>query len=507
MSVVLDGQHLTLENLVAIAEGASVTLSDDARATVKASRQVVDDIVAAGKVVYGVNTGFGNFADVVISDEKLNQLQYNLIRSHAAGVGADMDTRHARALMALRANVLAKGFSGIQTANLDALLAAINAGFVPQIPEQGSVGASGDLAPLAHLALALLGEGQAYWHGELVDAAVALDRLELKPVQLGAKDGLAFINGTQAMAAIGGLALADAWSLVRHADVLAALTVDAVRGTRTAFHESIHKARPHRGQLDSAFNLWRLLADSAIMASHADCGRVQDSYSLRCVPQVHGPSRDTLDHVQRVFDIEINSATDNPMVFAEEGLLRSGGNFHGESLAMAFDFAAIAVHEVASISERRIERLCNPTLSDLPAFLVEDGGFNSGFMMAHVTAAALVSENKSLCHPASVDSIPTSAAKEDHVSMGTIAARQFRDVVANVRRVLAIELLSACQGLEYLDEKTAPALQPVVALLRDKVPAWDRDRYMAPDIAAAEALIQSGALLEAANNQLDEPLR
>ena len=376
--IVLDGNSLDLDGLVAIAGGAEVGLGEEGRKAVAASRRVVDHIVEKGDVVYGVNTGFGNFASVVIPDEKLTQLQYNLIRSHAAGVGRELDHQSCRALMALRANVLAKGFSGIRPENLEALIGALNAGLHPYIPEQGSVGASGDLAPLAHLALNLLGEGEAMLDGVRKPAEEVLAALKLEPITLEAKEGLAFINGTQVMAAIGGLALAEALSLLKQADIIAGLSIEALRGTRMAFHEKVHAVRPHPGQVASARNLWRLLDDSEIMNSHKDCGRVQDSYSLRCIPQVHGPARDTLDHVKRVFEIEINSATDNPMVFADGNQLISGGNFHGESLAMAFDFASIAVAEVANICERRIERLCNPTLSDLPAFLVPEGGLNSG---------------------------------------------------------------------------------------------------------------------------------
>ncbi len=499
----LDGNSMDLERLVEIADGLPVELSPYSVETVKRSREVVDRILRDKDVVYGVNTGFGNFSSVVIPRGKLAQLQVNLIRSHAAGVGADLDLRHCRALMALRANVLSKGFSGIRLECLKALIHALNAGLHPQIPEQGSVGASGDLAPLAHLTLNLMGEGEAYHQGRLRPASDVLAALNLKPIKLQAKEGLAFINGTQVMAAIGGLALNDALSLVKQADIITALSLEALKGSRMAYYEKIHLARPHLGQQRSARNLWRLLEESEIMKSHTDCGKVQDSYSLRCAPQVHGPARDTLDHARRVFDIEINSATDNPMVLSEENRLISGGNFHGESLAMVFDFAAIAMAEVAAISERRIERLCNPDLSGLPAFLVKNGGLHSGFMIAHVTAAALCSENKSLCHPASVDSISTSAAKEDHVSMGTIAARQFRDVVKNVSHVLAIELLAAVQGLHLLKPlKPALPLLPVVQKVADWFEPWDKDRFMAPEIKRAQSLIHSGALIEAVEDQI-----
>ena len=502
----LDGNSLTLEALIKIAGGEAVSLSQTSEEAILKSRKVVDDIIRNEKVVYGVNTGFGNFSSVIIPKDQLDQLQYNLIRSHASGVGNALDLKICRTLMALRANVLAKGYSGIRLKNVKALLEALNANFHPFIPEQGSVGASGDLAPLAHLALGLLGEGRAFLGSEPVTAGEALKAKQLEPITLKAKEGLAFINGTQVMAAIGGMAVAESFALTRHADLISAMSLEALMGSRLAFHERIHEVRPHRGQLDSAKNLWRLLSDSEIMKSHENCGKVQDSYSLRCIPQVHGPVRDTLAHVKKVFEIEINSATDNPMVFAEEKALFSGGNFHGECLAMAFDFAAIAVAELGNISERRIERLCNPTLSGLPAFLVENGGLNSGFMLAHVTAAALVSENKSLCHPASVDSISTSAAKEDHVSMGTIAARQFRDVVVNTRRVLAIELLAANQGLNLLDLAAAKPLLPALDLVKQQIAPWDKDRYMAKEIEVAEHLIQSGRLLQAAESVIGSML-
>ena len=496
---------MDLKTLVKIADGAAVILDPQSRTSVEKSRAVVDRILEKDDVVYGVNTGFGNFSSVVIPSDKLARLQYNLIRSHAAGVGPDLGLRGCRALMALRANVLAKGYSGIRLENLEALVTALNTGFHPQIPEQGSVGASGDLAPLAHLALNLMGEGSAYLEGKLLPASEVLAAHKLSPIDLTAKEGLALINGTQVMAAIGGLALHEAFSLLKHADLIAALSLEALKGSRIPFYEKIHQARPHAGQQRCADNLWRLLDESEIMASHANCGKVQDSYSLRCIPQVHGPARDTLDHVLSVFEVEINSATDNPMVFADEGRLISGGNFHGESLAMAFDFAAIAVAELANISERRIERLCNPALSNLPAFLVHEGGLNSGFMMAHVTAAALVSENKSLCHPASVDSISTSAAKEDHVSMGTIAARQFREVVINTRRVLVIELLASLQGLHLLAPlQPAKALIPAVALVREYIEPWKEDRLMAADLRKAEELVRSNRLIDAVATVLGE---
>jgi histidine ammonia-lyase len=498
--VVIDGARLRLDELEAVAEGRRVVqLHPQARAAVARARRVVDGAVERGEVVYGVTTGFGNFADVVIPRDRLRELQLNLLRSHAAGVGDPLGAPETRALMLLRANVLAKGYSGVRPQTLELLLAALNAGILPLVPSQGSVGASGDLAPLAHLGLALVGEGDCLFDGRRLSAAEALKQAGLAPVALEAKEGLALINGTQLMGAVGGLALNEAWRLARTADVTGALTVDALKGTDVAFDERIHASRPHPGQAASARNLRALLAGSPIRESHRDCGKVQDAYSLRCMPQVHGAARDALTYVTRTLEIEINSATDNPMVFAESGELISGGNFHGEPLAIAADVLAIAVAEIGAISERRIERLVNPVLSDLPAFLVREGGLNSGLMMAHVTAAALASENKVLCHPACVDSIPTSANKEDHVSMGATAARKAAQVVANTRRILAVEAIAACQALEFHRPlSTSPALAAAAQRVRSRVPPLDRDRVQAPDIEAVADLVRSGTLPAAA---------
>jgi histidine ammonia-lyase len=499
--LVVDGSRLTLDGLEAVAlRGRTIVIAPEARARVEAARRVVDEAVAAGRVVYGVTTGFGNFADVHIPHDRLRELQLNLIRSHAAGVGEPLCEADTRGLMLLRANVLAKGYSGVRPATLDLLVAMINRRVHPVVPSQGSVGASGDLAPLAHLALALVGEGDVRFDGRRVTAAEALDAAGLAPVTLEAKEGLALINGTQLMTAVGGLALAEALRLARAADVTGALTLDVLKGTDVAFDERIHAARPHPGQSASAKNLRVLLVGSAVRESHRDCGKVQDAYSLRCIPQVHGAVRDALAYAERTFAIELNAATDNPMVFAESGEMLSGGNFHGEPVAMAADMLAIAVAELGAISERRIERLVNPTLSDLPAFLAREGGLQSGLMLAHVTAAALASENKSLAHPASVDSIPTSANKEDHVSMGVTAAHKAARAVANSRRILAVELLAAAQALEFLRPlRTSVALEAVHALVRAQVAPWDEDRSPAPDIERLAVLLRSGAVADAAS--------
>ncbi len=503
MSVItLNGNDLSLADLFAVAAGAPVAFSAEAVAAMQASRAVVDGAVSRGDVIYGVNTGFGNFADVRIGSDDLEALQRNLVRSHAAGVGPTLPTLETRALMVLRANVLAKGFSGARVETAQLLIECLNRGIHPKVPEQGSVGASGDLAPLAHVALLLIGEGECELDGRTMKAAQALSAAGLQPVVLGAKEGLALINGTQLMTAIAGLALLEAEILTRTADVVAAMTVDALLGTDVAFDPRIHAARPHPGQSASARNLKRLLMGSDLRESHRNCGRVQDAYSLRCAPQVHGACRDAMAFVRRTLEIEMNSATDNPMVFADSGELLSGGNFHGEPAAMAADFLAIATAEIGGISERRIERLVNPSLSGLPAFLTEHGGLRSGFMMAHVTAAALASENKSLCHPASVDSITTSANKEDHVSMGPIAARKARAVVANVRRILAIEALAAAQAIEFHRPlRTSEGLEAAHEALRFVVPAYDADRIMGPEIEAAAELVRTGALTRAAEEK------
>jgi len=495
--LVIDGNRLTLADLESVARGPrTVALDPVAHDRVVRARQVVDDAVDKGAVVYGVTTGFGNFADVVIPRERLAELQANLVRSHSAGVGDVLDEAETRGLMLLRANVLAKGYSGVRVATLELLLAMLNARVHPVVPSQGSVGASGDLAPLAHLALAMIGEGPCVKDGRVASAGEALARVGLKPARLEAKEGLALINGTQLMTAVAGLALAEAGRLAVTADVAGALTLDTLKGTDVAFDERIHAARPHPGQAASARNLRRLMAGSPLRESHRGCGKVQDAYSLRCIPQVHGAVRDALGYVTSTLTVELNGATDNPMVFAETKELLSGGNFHGEPVAIAADVLAIAAAEIGAISERRIERLVNPALSGLPAFLTREGGLRSGLMMAQVTAAALASENKILAHPASVDSIPTSANKEDHVSMGVTAARKAARAVANTRRILAIELLAASQALEFHRPlETSSPLEAVHRRVRAGVPVYDDDRPLGPDIESVAELVRSGSFV------------
>jgi histidine ammonia-lyase len=494
--LLLTGSNLTLADVREVADRrVSVALAPSARRAMARSRRVVEKAVRDRRKVYGVTTGFGNFSDVAVAPENLLALQKNLVRSHAAGVGQPLSDRAVRAMMVLRANALARGQSGIRVATVEAMLAMLSADILPVVPEQGSVGASGDLAPLAHLALGLIGEGKVRCGGRTLPAVRALRAAGLRPVVLEAKEGLALVNGVQMSVAVGGLALERALFLSRVADVAGAASLDAARGSDSAFDSRVVAARPHPGAIASAKNLRQLLAGSAIRESHRNCGKVQDNYALRCMPQVHGAARDAFDHARDVLEREMNSSTDNPLVFAEDGDIISGGNFHGAPVGLALDYAAIAAADLASISERRIEKLLNPALSELPAFLVEKGGLHSGLMMAQVVAASLVSESKALAHPASVDSIPTSADKEDHVSMSPIAARKLASIVENLSRVLAIELLVAFQAMEFLRPlASSPPLERVRKSFRQLVRPWDRDRWLAPDLEAARAFLEGNAI-------------
>lgn len=485
----LTGANLDAAGLAAIATGAAVALEDAALARVQENRGVIDRILAEGRTVYGINTGFGQFATVVIPPDQLARLQLNLVRSHAAGVGEPLPLDQTRALMAARINCLLKGFSGIRPEPVRLLADCLNRGVVPVVPSQGSVGASGDLAPLAHVALLLVGEGLAWRGGSQVPGGEALAAAGLAPVELQPKEGLALINGTQLITALGCLAVHRLRRLVALAEEVAALSLEALRGTRSAFDPRIHAARPHPGQAASAARMRALLGErSEISDSHRDCHRVQDAYSLRCIPQVHGVGRDALDFAGAILERELNSATDNPMIFTDTQESRSGGNFHGQYPAFACDVLAIAACDLASISERRQERMVNPATSDLPAFLTQQGGLESGFMMAHVTSAALVSEMKLLASPACVDSIPTSAGKEDHVSMGPIAARKLLRSVDALEQVLALEARMALEGVRILGLRPADGLAPLVARLAAACPPW-QDRPMHAEIAAAvEAL-------------------
>ena len=503
----INGNDLTLEDVRAVAfERRPVLLAPDAREQVNAARDVVDALVADNQVSYAITTGVGKLSDVRIAGDQIRELQINLVRSHAVGVGEPLSIAETRAMMLLRANSLSKGFSGVRGAVIDTICELLTRGVTPWVPSQGSVGASGDLAPLAHLALLLVGEGECHdGKGGRTGGAVALKAAGIKPLVLAAKEAVSLINGTQAMLAVGTLSLLAAEILVDSADVIGAMACDALKGTDAAFDERIHRARPHTGQIATAANLRKLLEGSAIRESHRDCGRVQDAYSLRCMPQVHGAVRDTLAHCRSVFETETNSAVDNPLVFRdpksqnEDADVISGGNFHGEPVAFALDFLGIALSALAGISERRLERMVNPALSEgLPPFLAPGAGLNSGFMMPQVTAAALVSENKVLAHPASVDSITTSGNKEDFVSMGMGAAIKLKKIVENTRNTMAIEAMAAAQALDLLAPlKTSKRLQRAHTAIRAVSPALEKDRAMYQDFARIADVIAAGKLAEA----------
>jgi histidine ammonia-lyase len=499
----ISGNDLTLEQVREVAvERRPVLLVAEARVDVDRARAVVDALVAENRISYAITTGVGKLADVRIAGDQIRELQLNLVRSHAGGIGEPLSIPETRAMMLLRANSLSKGHSGVRAIVIDTICEMLNRGVTPMVPSQGSVGASGDLAPLAHLALALIGEGECLDDkGVRIPAADAMRRAQVKPLVLEAKEAVSLINGTQAMLAVGILALLAAEILADTADVIGALSLDALRGTDVAFDERIHKARPHPGQVKTAANLRKMLEGSRLRESHADCDRVQDAYSLRCMPQVHGAVRDTLAHCRQVFEIEVNSAVDNPLVFLNkdrEADVISGGNFHGQPLAFALDFLGIALSALAGVSERRLERLVNPALSEgLPPFLAAGAGLNSGFMMAQVGAAALVSENKVLAHPASVDSITTSGNKEDYVSMGMTAALKLKRIVENARNAMAIEAMAAAQALDFLAPlKTSKRGQMAHAAIRSVCATMDKDRVMYQDFARIADLIASGKVAE-----------
>jgi len=504
----LSGEDLTVEHVWEVAvTGAPVELADSARRRMQDARELVERAAhGAHEHTYGINTGFGRFVSASIPEELTEELQLRLLRSHACGVGAPYPPEVVRAAMLLRANALAKGCSGARIETVELLIECLNRGVLPNVPSRGSVGASGDLAPLAHLALPLVGEGQAWLDGELLPGGEALARVDLEPVRLQAKEGLSLINGTQFMTAVGALGLVRARRLATAADAACAMSLEALQGSRSSLRPGIHRLRPLRGQGASAANILRLLEDSAINESHRWCDKVQDAYSLRCAPQVHGACRDLLDYVAYTVGVEVNAATDNPLVLVDEEELVSNGNFHGQPVAFALDALAMGVAELASISERRVERLVNPSLSDgLPPFLTSDGGLNSGFMIPQYVAASLVSENKVLAHPASVDSIPTSAGQEDHVSMGNASALKALQVLANAEHAVAIELLAGAQGVEFL----AP-LEPGVgvraarAFVRTLSPRLGDDRSLGGEIEAVAAAIESGALVGAIEAEVGE---
>ncbi|NOK00070.1 MULTISPECIES: histidine ammonia-lyase [Myxococcus] len=497
--ILIDGDTLKLEEILQVARNeATVELSPDAAIRVRASRALVDRVAAGDTPAYGINTGFGTLAEVRIDKKDLRDLQRNLILSHACGVGTPLPLPEARALLLLRCNVLAKGYSGIRMETLALALDMLNRNVVPVVPERGSVGASGDLAPLAHLALVFIGEGEAFYEGQRMPAKQALERAGLQPVVLEAKEGLALVNGTQAMCAVGTLLQLRAESLADIADVAGAMTLEGLLGSHKPFIPEIHDVRAHPGQKDVAAHLRRILVGSELVESHVNCSKVQDPYSLRCMPQVHGAAREGIAFSRRILEVEVNSATDNPLVFADTERIVSGGNFHGQPISLAMDVVAMALTQLSSISERRVEQLVNPSLSNLPAFLAKNSGLNSGFMIAQVTSAALVAESRVLSHPASVDSIPSSAGREDHVSMGMTAALKGRQVSDFARSCLAIEILVAAQALDFrLPLKPGKGALAAYELVRSKVPHMDKDRELHLDIEAVSRLVDSGELLAA----------
>jgi len=503
-TIFLGVEGMTLADLITIARnGAQVQLTTDAEKQMIKSRHLIEQWVQEERRIYGITTGFGALSDVAISKEDTRQLQKNVLMSHAAGVGKPFDEETVRAILALRIKDLARGHSGIRLSTVQQLVAVLNWGVCPVIPEKGSVGASGDLAPLAHLSLVLIGMGEAFYKGQRLSGRQALKKCGLKPLRLEAGEGLALVNGTQVMTAIGALAVCDAGLLAKLTDIAAAMSLEVLMGSRTEFDPKIHEIRPHPGQAAAADNMARITQQSEIITSHKDCARIQDAYTLRCSPQVHGATRDAIRYCRDVIETEMNSSTNNPLIFSDSEEFLLGGNFHGQPVALAMDFLGIAVAELADISERRIERLVNPKLSGLPAFLVDDGGLNSGLMLAQYTAAALVSENKVLCHPASIDSIPTSANKEDHVSMGTISARKCRDIVSNVEDVIAIELLCAAQALDlFTNMKPGEGTLAAYQAIRQAVSHLDKDRIISTDIAAVKQLMRSGKILKAVEKKV-----
>lgn len=496
--VVINGSTLTVEQVVSVARcGTEVVLDNDQKKVIQESRNFVEEAIEKKQAIYGINTGFGKFSDVAISDEQLDLLQKNLIYSDACGVGEPFHTEIVRAMMVLRANSLVKGYSGIRLETVECLIKMLNAGVHPIVRSKGSVGSSGDLCPLAHMVLPMLGEGEAEFQGQTLPGKTAMEKAGVNTVVLKAKEGLALINGTQAMMGNAVLAVYDTESLLKQADIASALTVEALSGIIDAFDERIHKIRPHKGQLDSAWNLRNILRNSKLVTKQGE-KRMQDGYSLRCTPQIHGASRLAFDYVKQVVETEINSVTDNPLIFpGENGNCISGGNFHGQPIAIAMDTLGILVSEIANVSERRIERMVNPSLSGLPAFLVKNGGINDGFMIPQYVAAALVSENKVLAHPASVDSIPTSANQEDHVSMGTIGARKARQIIDHAQHVLSIEFLCAAQAVDFANpEHLGEGTREAYKVLREKIDFMENDVIFYPDMDKAFDIVKQGELLQ-----------
>lgn len=501
----IDGNSLTIESAAnVIFQQTKVTLAPDARKQIKASRAIIEKCLQKDKPVYGINTGFGKLAEVRIPHDHLNDLQENLVMSHACGVGEPVVQEDVRAILLLKANTLAKGFSGVRPEIVAFLLDLLNKNVLPSIPQKGSVGASGDLAPLAHLALVVIGKGEVLEGKENISAGIALKSAGLEPIKLEAKEGLALLNGTQFMTGLGVVNWHIAKTLLQTADVIGAMSAEAMMGTPVAFDERIHRARGFRGQIESARRLRMMMQNSPIRDSHLECGRVQDPYSIRCMPQVHGAISDNLCHVGEILTTEMNAATDNPLVFSEDGEILSGGNFHGHPVATAMDLLAIVMAQLANISERRIALMMDTNVSYLPAFLIQESGLNSGFMIAQVTAASLVSENKILSHPASVDSIPTSANKEDFVTMGANAAVKCRKILENSLQVLAVELICAAQGLDLRAPlQPGPAAKAVLEIVRREIPFLKNDRVLNLDMQKAVALISSGEVLESVRKYIE----
>ncbi|SMC22632.1 histidine ammonia-lyase [Clostridium acidisoli DSM 12555] len=495
-TIKLNGSELTITDVINIAfHGYKVEIDEAAKDGIIKSRKIVDDIVNNNKIAYGINTGFGKFSNVTISKDECKDLQRKLILSHACSTGNNFPKEIVRSVMLLRANALSKGYSGIRLCVIETLLEMLNKGVHPIIREKGSLGASGDLSPLAHMVLPMLGEGEAEFNGEVLPGKIAMERAGIAIVELTSKEGLALINGTQVMTGAGVIALYNSINLLKLSDIAAALSLEALRGIRTAFDPRVQNVRPHAGQAVTAENILSLIDGSTFVTDQGEI-RTQDAYTLRCVPQVHGASKDAVNYVKRTVDIEMNSATDNPLIF-DNGDVISGGNFHGQPIALSFDFLGIAVAEIANISERRLERLINSNLNDLPAFLAKNGGLNSGFMITQYSAAALVSENKVLAHPACVDSIPSSANQEDHVSMGSISVNKSLEIVNNVRRVLATEIMAACQAIDFREGlKLGVGTAEAYRLVREHVAFIEEDTIMYKEIDKCEELLKDGTLLD-----------
>lgn len=503
-TIVINGESLTLEDFIKVVRhNEKIELPQEVKDNMQKSRDLVERYVDEEKVVYGITTGFGKFSDVIISKDDTKRLQKNLIMSHSCGVGEVFSEEESRGVMLLRVNALAKGYSGIRISTVQTLIDMLNKGVTPIIPQQGSLGSSGDLAPLSHMVLVMFGEGEAFYKGERITGKEAMEKAGIPTIELTSKEGLALINGTQVMTSVGALVIYDALNLSKLADLSAGLTNEALNGIVDAYDYKVHAVRNQKGQINTAKNLLTILEGSKNTTRQGEL-RVQDAYSLRCTPQVHGASKDCFAYVREKVEMEMNAATDNPLIFVEEEEVISGGNFHGQPMAISFDFMKIGIAELANISERRLERLVNPALSEgLPAFLVQDGGVNSGFMIVQYAAAALVSENKTLAHPASVDSIPSSANQEDHVSMGTIAARHARDILLNSRRVIAMEMLAACQAIDLRGNKgLGKATQPVYDIIRSEITMLKEDRIMNIDINKVDQIMRSESLIKAAEAKI-----